>query len=126
MSVNKSSGNGSHGRRPRIGERVEHMGSSAQNFWSEARGAVDDLSHTLDYKSRVKEHPYLTLAAAAGVGYVLGGGLLTRFTMRLVRIGIRLAALPFVKDELAGLAEAAFSKFTGAEGHERRVGQTRD
>jgi hypothetical protein len=48
------------------------------------------------------------LVAAAAVGYVLGGGLFTSWTGGLVRLGIRLAAVPFVKNELMNVAEAAF------------------
>jgi hypothetical protein len=47
------------------------------------------------------------LAAAAAVGFVLGGGLFTSWTGGLVRLGIRLAAVPFVKNELMNVAEAA-------------------
>lgn len=115
MSPNESSGNGAHNHRPRIGERVEHIGTSAQQLWDEARGAVDDLSQTLDFRNRVQKHPYLMLAAAAGVGYILGGGLFTTLTARLLRVGIRLAAIPFVKDELANIAEGAFARIGGRD-----------
>lgn len=47
-----------------------------------------------------REHPGRTAALAVGAGYVLGGGLFSRFTARLVRIGLRVgvraALLPFV------------------------------
>ncbi len=112
MSPSESSGNGAHDH-PRLGERVEHIGTSAQQLWSEARGIANDLSLTLDVRNRVDKHPYLMLAAAAGIGYVLGGGLFTTFTARLVRVGIRLAAIPFVKDELAYIAEGTFTGFSG-------------
>jgi hypothetical protein len=35
----------------------------------------------------VKEHPIGTLAAAAGVGYLVGGGLFTRTTWKLLTVG---------------------------------------
>src|SRR5689334_15010351 len=95
-----------------FGARVDHIGSSAQQLWSEARGAVTDLSQTLDIRGRVERSPYGTLLAAAGIGYVLGGGLFTPFTARIIRLGVRLAALPFVKDELLGIAESAIGKIT--------------
>ena len=86
---------------------MDQIGSDAQQLWDDARGAVTDLQDTLDLKGRVERNPYLMMAAALGVGYVLGGGLFTRTTGRLLRLGVRLAALPMVKDELIGMAEAA-------------------
>lgn len=96
-----------------VGQRMDNIGESAQQFVSEARGAVTDLSEAIDLKGRVDRNPYLTLAAVAGVGYVLGGGLFTPFTARMVRLGVKLAALPFVKDELLGMAEAAVDQIAG-------------
>ena len=90
-----------------FGHRVDRIGSDAQQLWDDARGAVTDLNATLDLKGRVDRNPYMMLAAAFGVGYVLGGGLFTRTTARVIRLGVRLAALPMVKDELLGMAEAA-------------------
>jgi hypothetical protein len=90
-----------------FGQRVDRIGSDAQQLWDDARGAVTDLRDTLDLKGRVERNPYTTLLAAFGVGYVLGGGLFTRTTGRILRLGMRLAALPMVKDELMGMAEAA-------------------
>ena len=56
---------------------------------------------------QLHHHPYRTLLAAAGFGYVLGGGLFTRFTFKMLRIGARMGALPLVSRELAGVAEVA-------------------
>ena len=105
-----NSGNGGPSQNdqgPGIGQRVDQIGSDAQHLWDNARGAVTDLRDTMDLRGRVERNPYLMMAAAVGVGYVLGGGLFTRTTGRLVRLGVRLAALPMVKDELLGIAEAA-------------------
>ncbi len=102
-----------------FGHRVDRIGSDAQQLWDDARGAVTDLQDTLDLKGRVDRNPYLMLAAAFGVGYVLGGGLFTRTTARVIRLGVRLAALPMVKDELLGMAEAAMR---GVEVGASRVG----
>ncbi|MFY0530402.1 hypothetical protein ACN28I_46935 [Archangium gephyra] len=102
-----------------FGHKVDRIGSDAQQLWEDARGAVTDLQDTLDLKGRVDRNPYLMMAAALGVGYVLGGGLFTRTTGRLLRLGVRLAALPMVKDELIGMAEAALS---GIEAGARMAG----
>lgn len=99
--------NGASSSSESVGQRMDNIGQSAQQFVTEARGAVTDFSEAIDLKGRVERNPYLTLAAAAGVGYILGGGLFTPLTARMVRLGVKLAALPFVKDELLGMAEAA-------------------
>jgi len=111
------SGNGhAEAQGPRVGERVDQLGSSAQQFFTDARGAVHDLGAGLDLKGRVQRNPYGMVAAALGVGYVLGGGLFTPLTARMLRVGVRLAMLPFVKDELMGMAEAAVQGFASASG----------
>jgi len=100
-----------------FGHRVDRIGTDAQQLWDDARGAVTDLQDTMDLKGRVQRNPYLMVAAAFGVGYVLGGGLFTRTTARVLRLGVRLAALPMVKDELLGMAEAAMRGYeVGASG----------
>jgi hypothetical protein len=106
--------NGSHasGEGQGFGQRVDQIGSEAQQLWSDARSAVTDLSETLDIKGRVERNPYGMVAAALGVGYVLGGGLFTPLTARILKLGVRLAMLPFVKDELLGMAEAALQGYT--------------
>lgn len=109
MSTHQNNGSSSDPRGAHdagFGQRVDQIGADAQQLWSNARGAVTDLRDTMDLRGRVERNPYLMVAAALGVGYVLGGGLFTRTTGRLLRLGVRLAALPMVKDELLGMAEA--------------------
>lgn len=112
-------GNGAHSdaaEGPGLGQRVDHLGASAQQLWSEARGAVTDLNETLDLKGRVQRNPYGMVIAAVGVGYLLGGGLFTSLTARLVSMGVRLAALPLVKDELINMAQNAFDGYQAGAG----------
>jgi hypothetical protein len=58
---------------------------------------------------QTREHPGRTVALAVGVGYVLGGGLFSRLTARIVgtgiRIGLRTALLPFVTEALLVLGQ---------------------
>jgi hypothetical protein len=103
----RSAGNGAPHAGPGIGERVDQLNENAQKLLSDAQDAVSELADAVDLRGRVQRHPYGMLAAAAGVGYVLGGGLFTPFTARVLRLAVRLAALPLVKDELIGMAEAA-------------------
>ena len=102
-----------------LGQHVDYVSGSAQHAWSRTRDAFSDIKGTVDLDGRVKRHPYGTLAAAVGIGYVLGGGLFSPLTARIIglglRIGMRLAVLPLITDELTGLAETMGG---GAEGEE--------
>jgi hypothetical protein len=96
---------GAHG----LSDRLDQAGKAAGQTWSRARDTYTDLRETVDLQGRVNRHPYGTIAAALGIGYVLGGGLFTALTGRLVglglRVGLRLAVLPMIKDEISELAE---------------------
>ena len=74
---------------------------------------MNDLKERLDIDGRVARNPYGMMAAALGVGYVLGGGLFSPLTARLVgfgmRMGLRLAAIPFLENELRGLTESVIN-----------------
>lgn len=61
----------------------------------------------LDLAGSIQRHPYRALLVAAGVGYVLGGGLFTRLTFTVLRAGMRVAAIPVVRRELLVAAESA-------------------
>lgn len=93
-------------------ERVGHLNESAQQLIDEARNTFEDLGEAVDVRGRVRRHPYGMIAAALGAGYVLGGGLFSPLTFRLLGLGVRLAALPIVKKQLMGFAEATVSGFT--------------
>jgi ElaB/YqjD/DUF883 family membrane-anchored ribosome-binding protein len=86
--------------------KAAEPGTDIQKAWGEASGALETLyteaSHQL--QQVVQERPYVALAAAAGIGFVLGGGLrsvtgryLLRTTAQMVVPGV-LAALKGVED----------------------------
>ena len=108
---NPASGNGQH--QQGFAGRVGHLNDSAHQLLDEARSTFEDFGQSV--RGRVQRHPYAMVAAALGVGYVLGGGLFSSLTFRLVGLGVRVAALPLVKDQLLGLAEAAVSGFAGGD-----------
>ncbi|HYZ90339.1 MAG TPA: hypothetical protein VE620_13665 [Myxococcales bacterium] len=105
MAVNTEyqGGNGESGK----GEVFEHatrMVDEARAFGSALSGSMDDLSRTLDLRGRVERNPIGMVAAALGVGYVLGGGLFSSTTARLLRIGVRLALIPIIKSQISALS----------------------
>jgi hypothetical protein len=66
-----------------------------------------------DLQDKIERNPYGMVAGAIGVGFVLGGGLFTRLTARIVGAGLRIglmAALPLMKDELLRMALTSESK----------------
>ena len=54
-------------------------------------------------RDRIERRPYATLATAAGVGYVLGGGLPTSLLRVLVGVGGRIAVERLMADIVGGL-----------------------
>jgi hypothetical protein len=65
---------------------------------------------TPDGESPLARHPYAMVAGAVGLGFVLGGGLFTRLTARIVGAGLRVAAvsmMPLLEKELLGAARRA-------------------
>jgi hypothetical protein len=68
-----------------------------------AARASEAQDEVLSLRRSVERNPYGVLAAAVGVGFVLGGGLFTRLAARLVGTGLRLglvAAMPRLQEEL--------------------------
>lgn len=72
-----------------------------------ANSAINGFSDAVGLSEKVEQAPYAMIAAALGVGYVVGGGLFTSTTTRLVQLGMKLAAIPQVRDRLLDVAEAA-------------------
>ena len=103
-----------------VGQRVDRVSDTAQEAWSRTRETVGELKERFDLDGRVRRHPYGMMAAAVGVGYVLGGGFFSPLTARLfrtaLRLGGRLAAIPFLENEIRGFAEAVVAGSEGDEG----------
>ena len=66
--------------------------------------SADSFTRSIDLRGRVQRNPIGMVLAAAGVGYVLGGGLFSALTGRMVRVGLRLALIPLVKSQLSNIA----------------------
>jgi hypothetical protein len=73
----------------------------------DANDALNGISDALGLTERVEQHPYGAVAAALGLGYVVGGGLFTPTTVRLVKLGLKLASVPLVRERLVEAAEVS-------------------
>jgi hypothetical protein len=86
-------------------------------------GSIDILRDALDIEGRVNRNPYGTVAAAVGVGFVLGGGIFTRLGARIVGAGVRvglMAALPLFQKQLGRIIEQSFDNLeSGTKSGER-------
>jgi len=110
-----------------VGQRFDRASDNAQEAWSRTRETMTDLKERLDIEGRVSRNPYGMMAAALGVGYVLGGGLFSPLTGRLVsfgmRMGLKLAAIPFLENELRGLSESMLNGAGESEESSETQGQ---
>ncbi len=104
--------------------QIGRIESDAEEAWSRTRDVFSDVTETLDIRGRLNRHPYGTLAAAVGVGYLLGGGFFTPLTARILRlgfkIGVRLAVLPLLNEEAANMVSNMVGGEAPAETHRTR------
>jgi hypothetical protein len=80
-----------------------------------ARGPLGQLGAWSDALARqTRQHPGRTVALTFGAGFILGGGLFSPLTARLVavgvRLGLRLLVLPLVAEGLGTLVGDASAK----------------
>ena len=87
-----------HGRR---------MVEEAKAFKEAIGSQAESFGKAMDLRGRVQRNPIGMVALAAGVGYLLGGGLFSPFTSKLVKVGLRVALIPLIKSQLANLAGPA-------------------
>lgn len=89
---------------PSVGEAVSEQVTQAIH---NANSAINGFADAVGLTEKVEKSPYGMVAAALGVGYVLGGGLFTPTTLRVLRIGMKLASIPAVRERLLDVAESA-------------------
>ncbi len=88
----------------------------ARAFKEAVSSRAADFSQSIDLRGRVQRNPVGMVLAAAGIGYLLGGGLFSPLTGRLVKYGLRLALIPLVKSQLSGILGTAPQAGEGAAG----------
>jgi hypothetical protein len=85
-------------------EHASRMVEEARAFGNSLSSQAQQFTETLDLRGRVQRNPIGMVLAAAGIGYVLGGGLFSTMTSKLVKIGVRLALVPVIKSQLGAMA----------------------
>jgi F420-0:gamma-glutamyl ligase-like protein len=84
-----------------MGHHARQIGHDAATLARDVETTGDDLERYLT--ERVRSRPYSTIGAAAGLGYVLGGGLRTPLTVMLLGAVARVVTAQVVR-ELSGMA----------------------
>jgi hypothetical protein len=79
----------------------------ARAFKAAIGSQVETMGKAIDLNGRVQRNPIGMVFAAVGVGYLLGGGLFSPLTGKLVKVGLRLALIPVIKSQIAGFVEGA-------------------
>jgi hypothetical protein len=87
----------------------------------EIKDGLGELSRAVDLKGRMERNPGHG-RGAVGVGYLLGGGLFTRTTARLLHLGSRALLVPIIRSQVeafaAGVAAGAGGAAPGYGGSE--------
>jgi hypothetical protein len=114
---NDDDGTASNGVTSGTGSRPLRAGlDSLSRRSADVRKRLDGWSATIIKQTRA--NPGRSVALALGAGYVLGGGLFTGLTARLLgaalRIGIRVAVVPLVTDSIAALGGGLLGHESGA------------
>ena len=90
-------------RGARLLEHVRTLQSEARAVHREIAEAAHRMQGKPDLSRAVQEHPFTTVLVAAGVGYLLGGGLLTPLTRRALSLGARAVLIPMLKGQLEAM-----------------------
>jgi hypothetical protein len=72
----------------------------------EIEDRIRAYAERLRLRERVDTHPYAVVAAAAGLGFILAGGLYTRLACRVAGFGLRQLALPIALERIVALSAA--------------------
>ena len=74
-----------------------------KDAWEDVSASLGDLYRAADSfaSEQTRERPHVALGVAAGVGFILGGGLASRLGGTLLSVGTRLVATRFLEEWLS-------------------------
>ena len=94
----------------------KRMVEEARAFKEAIGSRADSFTRAVDLRGRVDRNPLGMVLAAAGIGYVLGGGLFSPLTGKILRVGVRVALIPIVKSQFQNLVGQQAAAGEGTEG----------
>lgn len=84
---------------PGVVDETRDLVNHAQRYYDNLR-----TDNTLGRLYR--DNPYVMLAAAAGIGYVIAGGLLTPFTRRALSMGTKAMIIPLAATQIRNFTKS--------------------
>ena len=100
----------------RLREQTRQVREQAQTLASDVDEIVGELRDIV--REQLDRRPYATLAAASGIGYLLGRGLPPRFTRLLFDFGTRLVPMLVVQQLTGQRTNASGATDWGHDGEE--------
>ena len=90
-------------------QRLSRIRDATDQAIKSSRDAMVEIRCLLDLENHLNRYPYRFVATAVGVGYILGGGLFSPATLRVLSAGvglsIKLATLPVLQRSFATLVD---------------------
>lgn len=84
------------------GEHLKKMAAHSKAIQGESQALFSEAQDTIrDVEAMLEAHPWGVALTAMGVGYVLGGGLFTRLTARLLCLGTKTMFLPMLEERIS-------------------------
>jgi hypothetical protein len=80
-------------------ERGRQVERDAQSFMADVEGLISDVESLV--RANLEARPYATLSAAAGAGFVVGGGLTVGVLGTVARMGVRIATAALMQSVLS-------------------------
>lgn len=88
-----------------IFEDARKVVEDSERLAEDVESLYDQVRETASIRRLYDRNPYAVLAGAAGVGYVLGGGLFTPFSKRVFKTGLKALVLPVALSKLRDVTQ---------------------
>ncbi len=91
------------GRAERVLKHSRALQSDARQLANDLAEAGREIRSKIDFSQAIQAHPFRAILIGAGIGYVLGGGLFSSLTRRMLRIGSRALIVPIVRGQVESM-----------------------
>jgi ElaB/YqjD/DUF883 family membrane-anchored ribosome-binding protein len=108
LGARQEAGKGTQERQPNdrneAPQRIEQRGRDAYRETQALASTFDQVANEFGQflREQTERRPYVSLATATGIGYVLGGGVPSRLTGFLFGLGSRFAVGMFLREQIGG------------------------